>query len=160
MKGDVSNIKLILNTELDTVALQNDEMFAAITSNAGASGHEHFPLWMDEIKSAYIVPNSPKEIEGAVRIYLYTHKKFTTATQKGLRRTYFQGFNIPSTFQMEDYSVLPPMADFRRTIYWNPRVETDAQGKATVEFYNNSTCQNMYLSAEGMTPDGTIMVNE
>jgi len=160
VKGDVSNIKLILNTELDTVALQNDEMFAAITSNAGASGHEHFPLWMDEIKSAYIVPNSPKEIEGAVRIYLYTHKKFTTATQKGLRRTYFQGFNIPSTFQMEDYSVLPPMADFRRTIYWNPRVETDAQGKATVEFYNNSTCQNMYLSAEGMTPDGTIMVNE
>lgn len=160
VKGSVSNIKILLGTELDTVALESDEMFAAITGAGGASGHESFPYWMDEIKSAYIVPNSPKELEGAVRIYLYTHKKFTTESQKGLRRTYFQGFNAPSTFQMEDYSILPPMADFRRTIYWNPNVTTDASGKAKVEFYNNSTCQEMYISTEGITPQGDVQVND
>ena len=160
VKGSVSNIKILLGTELDTVALESDEMFAAITGAGGASGHENFPYWMDEIKSAYIVPNSPKELEGAVRIYLYTHKKFTTESQKGLRRTYFQGFNAPSTFQMEDYSILPPMADFRRTIYWNPNVTTDASGKAKVEFYNNSTCQEMYISTEGITPQGDVQVND
>ncbi|MDO5483252.1 MAG: hypothetical protein Q4F47_09495 [Bacteroidaceae bacterium] len=160
VKGNVLNIKRLLGTDVDTIALENDEMFAAITSLGGASGHESFPYWMDEVKSAYIVPSSPKEKEGAVRIYLYTHKKFATESQKGLRRTYFQGFNTPSTFQMEDYSVLPPMADFRRTIYWNPNVKTDASGKAQVEFYNNSTCQGMYISSEGITPQGRVLVSE
>ena len=115
---------------------------------------------MEEIKHLYIVPNSPKELHGAVRVYLYTHKKFTTESQKGLRRTYFQGFNKPSTFQMEDYSVIPPMADFRRTIYWNPNVRTDKDGKARVEFFNNSTCQEMYISTEVMSYDGEILVGE
>ena len=90
----------------------------------------------------------------------YTHKRFTTESQKGLRRTYFQGFNKPSAFQMEDYSVVPPMADYRRTIYWAPDVRTDASGKAKVEFYNNSTCREMYISAEGMSDDGKILCNE
>jgi uncharacterized protein YfaS (alpha-2-macroglobulin family) len=61
---------------------------------------------------------------------------------------------------MEDYSVIPPMADFRRTIYWQPDITTDEQGKAKVEFFNNSTCEEMYISVEGMTPDGKVLVNE
>ncbi len=86
--------------------------------------------------------------------------KYPSASNKGLRRTYFQGFNKSSTFKMEDYSVLPPMADFRRTIYWNPNVRTDSEGKAKIEFYNNSTCEEMYISAEGMSDDGRVIVNE
>lgn len=160
MKMPVSqkNYKLILGTEMDTIA--NDEEIALMTSNMASSGDDFFPIWMDEIKHIYIVPDSPKEVDGAVRIYLYMHHRYTTASQKGLRRTYFQGFNKPSTFQMEDYSVLPPMADFRRTIYWNPNVRTDASGKAKVEFYNNSTCQEMRISAEGISAEGKVLVNE
>ena len=137
-----------------------DDNYAGYTNDTEAKLEVLFPFYMSEIKSLYIVPNSEREVEGAVRIYLYTHKKSPTESQKGLRRTYFQGFNKPSTFQMEDYSVSPPMADFRRTIYWNPDVKTDAQGKAKVEFYNNSTCQEIYISAEGMTEDGKVLVNE
>jgi hypothetical protein len=136
----------------------DEEAFGALTSNQGSIVHEFFPLYMHEIKSLYIVPHSMKETHGAVRIYLYTHKKFTTESNKGLRRTYFQGFNTPSTFKMEDYNVIPPMADFRRTIYWNPDIRTDKEGKAKVEFFNNSTCQEMYISAEGMTEDGRILI--
>ena len=117
-------------------------------------------LWLDDIKSIYIVPGSPEMINGSVIIHLYLHTKVPTESQKGLRRTYFQGFNAPSTFKMEDYSIIPPMADFRRTIYWNPNVRTDAEGKAKVEFYNNSTCQEMYISAEGIAPDGKVLINE
>lgn len=136
------------------------EPFAAVTSEVGAVGDEFFPMWPDEVKSAYIVPYNPREENQAVRIYLYLHRRFTTESQKGIRRTYFQGFNSPSTFQMEDYSVIPPMEDYRRTIYWNPSVTTDASGKATVRFYNNSTCQYMHISAEGMDADGRMMMNE
>ena len=56
--------------------------------------------------------------------------------------------------------MIPPMDDFRRTIYWQPSVKTDAQGKATIEFYNNSTCEQMYISAEGMSKNGRCLVNE
>lgn len=140
--------------------LVRGDMYDAVTSEAGAAGDEFFPVWPEEIRKAYIVPNSPYEEDQAVRIYLYTHKKFTTASNKGIRRTYFQGFNTPSTFEMEDYSVLPPMDDFRRTIFWEPNVKTDANGKAKVKFYNNSTAKEMYINVEGMSTDGHFMSNE
>ena len=55
---------------------------------------------------------------------------------------------------MTNYDILPPTTDFRRTLYWNPNVGLDAQGEATVEFWNNSRCDHVYLSIEGITPDG------
>jgi microcompartment protein CcmK/EutM len=71
------------------------------------------------------------------------------------------GCNKPATFYVPHYSGgLPPQQDFRRTLYWNPDIKTDANGKAKVEFFNNSTCQEMYISAEGITEDGKILVNE
>ena len=124
----------------------------AFTSDGLCSGDWRFPIWPSEIKSLYIKPGAT--------IYLYRHHVFTTESNKGLRRTYFQGFNQASTFKTEDYNVIPPMADFRRTIWWQPDITTDAQGKAKVEFFNNSTCEEMYISVEGMTLDGKILVNE
>ena len=117
-------------------------------------------LWLDDIKSIYIAPGDPRVMDSRTNIYLYLHTVFTTASNKGIRRTYFDGFNQASTFQMEDYSVIPPMADFRRTIYWQPNITTDSQGTAKVDFFNNSTCEEMYISVEGMTQNGKVLVNE
>lgn len=155
-----TSVRRILGVGSSDYHVPGDEMFSMVSSNVGSVGDAFFPIDMDEIKHLYVVPESPKETTGAVRIYIYTHKHFTTSSNKGIRRTYFQGFNIPSTFKMEDYSVLPPMADFRRTIYWNPTVRTDAQGKAQIKFYNNSTCEEMYISAEGMSDDGRILIRK
>ncbi|MBO7580347.1 MAG: hypothetical protein J6T38_02350 [Bacteroidaceae bacterium] len=127
--------------------------------------------WLNYVKSIYIVFNemmSPTlgmwniidSPDHKIIVYIYTHRVFTTESNKGLRRTYFQGFNTASTFKTEDYSVIPPMADFRRTIWWQPDIKTDEQGKAKVEFFNNSTCEEMYISVEGMTEDGKMLVNE
>lgn len=156
----LSKMGKVLSTQINYAEMVSDEIPAGVTSNSGTLLYSFFPIWMEEIKSLYVVPYSPKEVHQAVRVYMYTHKRFTTESQKGLRRTYFQGFNKPSAFQMEDYSVVPPMADYRRTIYWAPDVRTDASGKAKVEFYNNSTCREMYISAEGMSDDGRILCNE
>ncbi len=130
------------------------------TNTNYAAGDYFFPMFMSDIKSLYIVPADPRDVENVSRIYLYTHRIFSTESNKGLRRTYFQGFNQASTFKTEDYSVIPPMADFRRTIWWQPDITTDAEGKAKVEFFNNSTCEEMYISVEGMTSDGKILINE
>ena len=132
-----------------------------------------FSGFLDEVKSIYIVFDgnlpgavmTPEYFEDPkarsyIYIYVYHHFIYPSESQKGLRKSYFQGFNISSTFQMEDYNVIPPMADFRRTIYWNPDIRTDKDGKAKVEFFNNSTCQEMYITMEGMTPDGKILIHE
>lgn len=164
--------KMTYNNQPIRWIVDNDDTqsIGATTSATSASGDEFFPVDLDEIKSVYIAPYDPDydtqaaakggDTSNCVKVYLYTHKRFTTASNKGIRRTYFQGFDLISTFQMEDYSVIPPMADFRRTIYWNPDVTTDAEGKAKVEFFNNSTCEEMYISAEGMTNDGKMVVKE
>ena len=155
-----NDVDRILGTPLDIFENCNNEPLGGVSSNKGARFHRFFPFWMSDIKSLYIVPDSPKETNNAVRVYFYTHIRYSTESNKGLRRTYFQGFNQASTFKTEDYSVIPPMADFRRTIWWQPDIKTDAQGKAKVEFFNNSTCEEMYISVEGMTEDGKVLVNE
>lgn len=128
------------------------------------------PQYLDEVKSVYITENKDAVLEyivaeeinrlNPVIAFVYTYPKYTSESSRGIRRTHFQGFNVPTTFKTEDYSVLPPTEDFRRTIYWNPDVRTDKEGKATVEFYNNSNCTRMYVSVEGMTKDGRFVANE
>ena len=128
--------------------------------NGSFQGIISFPLYMSDIKAIYIVPWSPKEEESAVRIYIYRQQVFTTESQKGLRRTRFQGYNVAETFSQEDLNVLPPLENLRRTLFWDPNVKTDASGKAKIEFYNNMSCQQILISAEGITPDGQVMVGE
>ena len=126
------------------------------------------PDLLDEAKSVYISEDmnmyknlimvAGLEELRPVSVFVYVHHCFFKKA-KGARRTYFQGYNVPETFKMEDYSVLPPMDDFRRTIFWAPSVRTDKNGRATVEFYNNSTCREMYISAECITDDGCALSN-
>ena len=128
---------------------------------------EEMPRWLDEYKSVYIsedeniwrnyveaptlAPYSP------VTIFLYSHHEFP-AKQKGLRHTHFEGYSHVETFQMPDYSLMPPAADHRRTLYWNPAVKADKDGRATIELYNNSSCRQISISAEGITYDGRALV--
>ena len=77
---------------------------------------------------------------------------------KSWRSTIFQGYNIPHTFHTNDYSQMPPEPDYRRTLYWNPDVQLDDNGEATVEFYNNSTCKSISVSAEGVNDEGLPII--
>jgi len=130
---------------------------------------EHMPMFLNEVKAVYISEDANafdpfltcSDLKGnnPVTVFVYTHPTYSTASNKGIRRTHFDGFNVPQTFEMEDYSVLPPMDDFRRTLYWQPSLQSDGAGVAKVKFYNNSTCKELYISVEGMTNDGTFVAN-
>jgi len=74
----------------------------------------------------------------------------------------FQGFTRPVEYYNPDYSKakLPDVKDYRRTLYWNPNVTTDNFGQASIEFYNNSVCTSVDVSAEGITRYGQFLVNE
>ena len=156
-----------------------DNTFCAITNikrkidiidSNNKTGVVEVPTFIDEVKSVYIsdrVDMLPKFINSPdlatmspIIIFVYRHPLYDSHNPKGLRKTHFQGFNVPTTFEMEDYSVLPPMEDFRRTLFWAPDVKTDANGDATVEFFNNSSARQFFISAEGITPEGHILVSE
>jgi len=44
--------------------------------------------------------------------------------------------------------------DYRATLYWNPKIVTDQQGNATIEFFNSDTAEEIQISIEGLSEDG------
>lgn len=93
-------------------------------------------------------------VYGAV-LFIETYKdERSRPKRRGVRRTTLNGYSLQKEFYSPDYSILPKEADYRRTLYWNPNVKTDEQGKAKVQFYNNSTCRSMVISAETVTSEG------
>ena len=50
--------------------------------------------------------------------------------------------------------------DYRRTLYWNPNVELDGEGKSNLKFKDNSTSRHFTVSAQGFCQDGTPLVNK
>jgi len=77
---------------------------------------------------------------------------------RGVRKTWLEGYSTVSEFYNPDYSFLPPESDYRRTLYWNPTVTPDENGKAQIMFYNNSSATYFNISAEAVTPLGMIGV--
>lgn len=76
------------------------------------------------------------------------------------RITVIRGFSRPETFDAPgcSQSTEELKKDFRRTLYWNPYVKTDAQGIARIVFYNNNNCHSLHISAEGIGSDRNPMI--
>ena len=75
---------------------------------------------------------------------------------KGVRKTWLEGYSTVAEFYSPNYSELPLVPDYRRTLYWNPSVATDENGMAKIQFYNNSSCKNFSISAETVTSQGMV----
>ncbi|MDE6649122.1 MAG: hypothetical protein K2K45_04235 [Muribaculaceae bacterium] len=57
-------------------------------------------------------------------------------------------FNIPDTDEL-----IPGIEDFRSTLLWLPRVQTDENGEFTVEFPTSDICSTFRISGFVLTPD-------
>jgi len=60
------------------------------------------------------------------------------------------GFAVPETFKPLPFGSLPDSKNHRRTLYWNPDLNTDASGKAKVRLYMSRKDQEIIVSAEGL----------
>ena len=79
------------------------------------------------------------------------------------RFLYLQGFNVCEDFYNPRYDKrsLPDLpTDYRRTIYWNPNLQLDDEGRATITFWNNSRNNQLYITAEGVTSEGGILTGK
>lgn len=105
------------------------------------------------------INNAATDMKGnEVLVYLYTDKtKPYNIKLKGIRQTKFMGYSPVKEFYNIPYDIIPPEdTDHRRTLYWNPNVKTDANGKASFTFFNNSLCKTINISAETVTQNGII----
>jgi len=94
----------------------------------------------------------------AVFIETYPQGKIPADAAKGIRKTWLDGYSAVAEFYHPNYAELPSVLDYRRTLYWNPMVTPDENGKAKIQFYNNSSCTNFNISAETVTSNGMIGV--
>ena len=74
----------------------------------------------------------------------------------GRRTTTVKGYTKPVQFYSQEYPDGPIEGnmDQRRTLYWNPNVITDEDGRARVEFYNNTFTRKFTINAAGITAAG------
>ena len=86
------------------------------------------------------------------------------AKQPTFRDRHFllHGVNVSEAFYQPDYRRQQPAepTDYRRTLYWNPNAVTDAEGRFTATFFNNSKETRISMSAAGVTPDGRLLHSE
>ena len=110
--------------------------------------------WADPHKISQL--EATRKYSAVIFIEMHPLGKVPAKPRRGVRKTWIDGYSTPIEFYSPDYSLLPKDEDYRRTLYWNPNVKTDKDGKATVEFYNNSSCRNIDISAETLTKDGGL----
>jgi hypothetical protein len=74
----------------------------------------------------------------------------------GRRTTTVKGFTRTLEFYSPQYPDGPIEGnlDTRRTLYWNPNVITDEDGRARVEFYNSTFTRRFTISGAGITASG------
>lgn len=84
---------------------------------------------------------------------------FTQAQPNGIMTFPFAGFHKAKAFYVPKYGSPKKDAeqpDMRSTVYWNPNILTDKEGKATLEFYNNDSKGAYRVVVEGIDDEGHL----
>jgi hypothetical protein len=76
-------------------------------------------------------------------------------------RLHYRAIDPAGSFISPDYSSAEMkksrIPDFRNTLYWNPSVKTDKDGKARVEFWTADFATDFEVNIQGITPEGKIV---
>ncbi|MDL2322567.1 hypothetical protein LJC52_01105 [Bacteroidales bacterium OttesenSCG-928-A17] len=93
-------------------------------------------------------------------IHIYPYKDHMMRNMPGTRYTSFEGYSAPADYFKDRIvdGIYRPAKIYHRTLYWNPNVKTDEQGKVSIRFYNNDFCEKINISAEGITANGIPIV--
>lgn len=106
-------------------------------------------------ETRYIAPNERGAIAHLDPFFVFAYENLSLPVKaKGTRTTNYRAFQKRQTYESPNYRQQARERDFRRTLYWAGEVTLDADGRAELDFCNNSTCRRLYISAEGLTPDG------
>ena len=127
---------------IDDDIIQNTKM-SEVTDSTGVDINQ-----LDKYSVFYLIPLPRRDV---------LNKSQSAAL--GTRQTVIQGY----THALEYYSPAYPTkelhmdkVDKRRTLYWNPSVQADENGKIVIECYNNQYSTPVIIQAETISKDGQI----
>lgn len=160
----------------EKVTYHNRKLAALFLNNYDKDPMLDEVIWAEEIKSVILMHGPAKwqkfcsqakdarDIRGDDALFLYTRPDYSYfLTKRGVDKRMVQGYSQPRAFYAPQYNGidLPSGADLRRTLYWNPDVRTDAEGKASVVFFSNAReGQHLGISLRGITPEGAFVEYE
>jgi hypothetical protein len=78
---------------------------------------------------------------------------------RGIKPYYPKGFYKARTFYSPQYDksgVNKQLADLRTTVYWNPDVSLDKDGRSVLQYFNAGSKGNYRVVVEGIDSDGNI----
>lgn len=136
------------------VSQDNGSASGESTQEGSGIGRNVADLDISEVESITIAENDPQVSLSSVAIYIFTNEDGKRRKEpRGMRYSRFYGYSRPMEFYNPDYSVtrLPDEKDFRRTLYWNPDVKTNKEGTVSIDFFNNETCKEISIDAQGLT---------
>lgn len=135
---------------------------------AAETGGSYDDLLAEEVKYIAVVtdPYATDAVTGESKrnstkrysVYIYTIPDFYRyRSKRGVDRRRIQGFTVKTNFYAPNYRTadLPSDKDIRRTLHWEPSVQTDEKGQASLLFFTNSRDgQTLDVSVRGVSADG------
>jgi hypothetical protein len=111
---------------------------------------------IDVIKDKYMVGNYP--FYGIVNVTTKTHDFSIIPLPEYMTRLPYRVIDPVFTFVSPDYTTDEArnsrIPDFRNTLYWNPSVTPDNEGKASAEFWSSDLPLEYLITVQGITSAG------
>ncbi len=123
--------------DIESIEVFKDGMALALFGSRAANG---------------VILISTKKTGGRIRLGLNKANYYNTKYVPGVSNQY----SVVRMFYAPQYASTETTMrdDFRETIYWNPVVQTDKDGNATLEFYNSDAATTFRAVAEGIAWNG------
>jgi TonB-dependent SusC/RagA subfamily outer membrane receptor len=138
----VENFKTIINpNDINSVTILKDAVATSVYGSRGVNG----VVLINSVKnkrSEFTVDITPKTYYAVMNV----------RSDSLLSYSYSRSFSYP----VYSNTNTQYRFDYRETLYWNPVVETDKNGKARVEFYNSDANSAFRILTEGISGTGQI----
>lgn len=123
--------------DIETLTVYKEGMAMAIYGSRAANG---------------VILITTKKANGRIRFGLNKTDYYNTRYVPMINNTY----TVARKFYAPQYASTETAGrnDFRETIYWNPVVQTNKEGLATLEFYNSDAATTFRAIAEGIAWNG------
>ncbi len=114
---------------------------------------ESYTVW----KGADTAIFGSRGANGAIGFYTKKRVEGTNTVSKEARIPNVKGYQVQKEFYSPKYNpknLTNPKPDRRATLFWDPYVQTDSAGKASVSFYNHDIETVIYGELEGLSRNG------
>ena len=114
---------------------------------------------IDVIKGKYEV--GKYIFNGIINVITRTADYSSVPLSDYMMRLHYKVFEPVLSFVSPDYSSdekrVSRLPDYRNTLYWNPLVKPDKEGKASLDFWSSDNKSDYIISIQGITAEGKII---